>query len=211
LEIDVPVTDYKKDGGGAPGGRFTRAVAPKRTAIGSLRVDPFEEVIPNQCGSGCGCGRGPYHACTDIATGDIIARFNTANYKGTTAVLHFETGIAPYPDQHVFYEVWIDGIKKFAEDYTGCAGPYERTVTFTVAKDVTEVRWRNVSSARYQWLIVGDKTECDPTTTQAWLEILTPPPLPEMGLSLVFRVAPIIFGLTIVAATEVSKHAGYRR
>jgi hypothetical protein len=36
-------------------------------------------------------------------------------------------------------------------------------------------------------------------------------PPPEMGLSLLFGVAPFIFGLTAIAAAEVSKHASYRR
>jgi hypothetical protein len=38
-----------------------------------------------------------------------------------------------------------------------------------------------------------------------------PPPPPEMRLSLMFGLAPIIFGLTVIAAAEVSKHASYRR
>jgi hypothetical protein len=189
------------DGGGAAGGRFTRAAAPKRTATGSLRVDPFEEVIPRACGSDCGCGFGAYHACTDCRTGDIIARFNTANYKGTTAVLHFETGIASYPDQHVFYEVWVDGEKKFAEDYMGCDGPYERTVTFMVAEDVTEVRWKNVSPAPYDWLIIGDTTECNPTTTQAWLEIPGAPTPPKAAVAALPILAPMVLGLALFTSS----------
>jgi hypothetical protein len=36
-------------------------------------------------------------------------------------------------------------------------------------------------------------------------------PPPEMGLSLLFGLAPVIFSLAVIAAAEVSKHAGYRR
>jgi len=59
-------------------------------------------------------------------------------------------------------------------------------------------------------------------TWQAWQEatglksnivtvtvVAPPPPAPEMWMSLILGLAPILFGATIIATAEVTKYAGY--
>ena len=139
---------------------------PSAAGVDTLR--PASETLPWACGSpDCACGTGRFFACTDNSKGDVIASFDTRDYVGGTADLHFTTGIAPYETQSITFQVHVNDRPLLEWSFDGCSGIEEFVEEVSIETDVTEVRWSNLSGPA-NWFLIGVE-DCDETSTDAYL------------------------------------------
>jgi len=153
------------------------------------RIYPYKEDIPNGCGSKVGkCGTGRKYACTANKgesggeSNPLVAYFDTSEIVGRVGRLHFWTGIAPYADQNPEYKVLLNGKKIYEDSYEDGGEPYEVTVDFDIESEETVVKWINTvpEDRDWTWLIIGTE-DCDPTTTESFIEIIEKKKPPEKG------------------------------
>lgn len=138
------------------------------TTAGMNTLTPADEDIPFRCGSPhCECGGGFYFACTEPEKGDIIAYFDTRDYVGGTAGLHFTTGITPYDDQSITFAVHVNDLFLMEWSFDGCSGIQEFVEEFYIESGMTEVRWTDLGRDN-NWLLLGVE-DCDASSTDSYL------------------------------------------